>query len=250
MGTGGTAERTCEQEIAIGRLHRPAASGGAQTHPGLVLVHDVWGLTEHSRELGRALAEAGFVVVEIALYRELAHPRVDDPGERIRSLDDRAVLADLDAAADWLAGQAACRGRQIGVIGVCMGGTYALLAACHSNRFRASAPFYGLLSYDHGMNVGPEGRDRIRKPSSPIESASGLRMPLLASFGCEDGFVPESDVVLLEQALAKSGGIFRVERYAGAGHAFLNATRPDAYRPETATLALGRAVAFLREHLA
>jgi carboxymethylenebutenolidase len=244
--TGGAPS---EREIAIGRLHLPAPAGDAATHPGLVLVHDVWGLTPHSRELGRLLAEAGFAVVEIALYRDLAEPRVDDPGERIRSLDDRAVLADLDAAADWLAREAVCRGRRIGVIGVCMGGTYALLAACHAERFSASAPFYGLLSYDHGMNVGPQGRDRGRKPSSPIESAHQLRMPLLASFGCEDHFVPESDVDRLEQELAKSGVEHRVHRYAGAGHAFLTATRPDAHRPELATLALGRAVDFLHEKL-
>ena len=247
--SGAAGSGTSEQEIAIGRLHRPAAAGAAASLPGLVLVHDVWGLTPHSRELARQLAAAGFAVVELALYRHLADPKVGDPGERIRSLDDRAVLADLDAAADWLAGEACCRGRRIGVIGVCMGGTYALLAACHSDRFSASAPFYGLPSYDHGMNVGPQGRDRSRKPSSPIESAHRLRMPLLASFGCEDHVVPESDVDLLERELAKSGAWHRVHRYAGAGHAFLNETRPEAFRPEIAALALGRAVDFLRERL-
>lgn len=247
--SGATGNGTSEQEIGLGRLHRPAGPEGAASRPGLVLVHDVWGLSPHSRELGRQLAAAGFAVVELALYRRMADPRVEDPGERIRSLDDRAVLADLDAAADWLAGEPVCRGRRIGVIGVCMGGTYALLAACHSSRFSASAPFYGLLSYDHGMNVGPQGRDLRRKPSSPIESAHHLRMPLLASFGCEDHFVPESDVDLLERELSKSGVEHRVHRYAGAGHAFLNATRPEAWRPEIATLALGRAVDFLREKL-
>ncbi|MEZ4278852.1 MAG: dienelactone hydrolase family protein [Myxococcota bacterium] len=241
--------KTIERETAFGRFHAPETGALASTFPGLVLIHDVWGPSEHSRDLGRRLAEAGFAVLAIDLYRRLQDPRVGDPGERIRSLDDRAVLADLDAAADALASEALCRGRRLGVIGVCMGGTYALLAACHSDRFSASAPFYGLLSYDHGMHAGPEGRDRVRKPSSPIESAPRLRMPLLASFGCEDAFVPESDVDRLEAELAKSGVAHRIDRYAGAGHAFLNATRPDAHRPEAAALALGRAVDFLHEHL-
>ncbi len=251
---GGSARGTSEQEIAFGRLHLPTSeatpAGGEASWPGLVLVHDVWGRTEHSRELGQWLAQAGFAVVEIHLYRAMADPRVEDPGERIRSLDDRAVLSDLDAAAVWLAGEAVCLGRRIGVIGVCMGGTFSLLAACHSKHFAAAAPFYGLLSYDRGMFIEKGGRDRARKPSSPIESAPRLRMPLLASFACEDTFVPESDVDLLEAALARSGQHFRVDRYAGAGHAFLNATRPDAYRPELAALARGRAVDFLREQLA
>lgn len=238
-----------ERDTEFGRLHEPLSGSEASTHPGLVLVHDVWGPSEHSRDLGRRLAEAGFAVLAIDLYRQMKDPRVVDPGERIRSLADRAVLADLDAAAEALARETCCRGRRIGVIGVCMGGTYALLAACCSERFSASAPFYGLLSYEHGMNVGPEGRDRDRKPSSPIESAAQLRMPLLASFGCEDGFVPESDVDRLEEGLARSGVPYRVDRYAGAGHAFLNSTRPEAHRPEIAALALGRAVDFLHAQL-
>ncbi len=244
--TGDSPGRTSEREIAFGRLHQPV---GVDSCPGVVLVHDVWGKSEHSRALGRLLANAGFAAVEIDLYRALANPRVEDAGERIRSLHDGDVLADLDAAAAWLADEAICRGRRIGVMGVCMGGTYSLLAACGSRRFSASAPFYGVLSYDRGMFIGPEGRDRVRKPASPIELAPRLCMPLLASFGCEDGFVPESDVDLLEAGLAQSGSSYRVDRYAGAGHAFLNETRPEAYRPELAALALARSVDFLHAKL-
>ncbi len=244
--TGDSPRETSERKIAFGRLHQPV---GVDSCPGVVLVHDVWGKSEHSRALGRRLASAGFAAIEIDLYRALPNPRVKDAGERIRSLHDGAVLADLDAAAAWLAGEAICRGRRIGVMGVCMGGTYSLLAACLSQRFSASAPFYGVLSYDRGMFLGPGGRDRVRKPASPIELAPRLCIPLLASFGCEDGFVPETDVDLLEAGLAKSGTAFRVDRYAGAGHAFLNETRPDAHRPEDAALALGRSFDFLHAQL-
>lgn len=236
-----------EEKIAFGRLHRRS---GVASCPGVVLIHDVWGPSPHSRALGRQIAAAGFATIEMDLYRALPDPRVVDAGERIRSLDDRAVLADLDAAAVWLAQRDVCRGRKIGVMGVCMGGTYSLLAACRSRRFAAAAPFYGVLSYDAGMFLGPKGRDRVRKPVSPIEAAPDLAMPLLAAFGCEDGFVPESDVDRLEEGLALSGRPFRVDRYAGAGHAFLNETRPEAHRPEAAALALSRAVDFLREQLA
>lgn len=241
-----TPHGTSERAIAFGRLHAPL---GVESCPGVVLIHDVWGKSEHSRSLGQRIASAGFAVVEMDLYRALPNPKVEDAGERIRSLHDGEVLADLDAAAIWLANEPISRGRRIGVMGVCMGGTYSLLAACGSSQFSASAPFYGVLSYDRGMFLGPDGRDRVRKPASPIEWAPRLRMPLLASFGCEDGFVPESDVDLLEAGLAQSGRPFRVDRYAGAGHAFLNETRPDAFRPEAAALALGHTVDFLHAEL-
>lgn len=245
-GPGAAPVDLLEREIAFGRLHQPAR---VESCPGIVLIHDVWGRSEHSRALSAKVAGRGFAVVELDLYRALPEPRVVDPGERIRSLDDAQVLADLDAAADWLAAQPVCRGRRIGVMGVCMGGTYSLLAACGSTRFAAAAPFYGVLSYDRDMILGPEGRDRRRKPASPIERAPALRMPVLAAFGCEDGFVPLADVDLLEAGFARSGTTWRVDRYTGAGHAFLNETRPEAYRPELAATALARAVEFLHASL-
>ena len=69
--TGDSQGRTSEREIAFGRLHQPV---GVDSCPGVVLVHDVWGKSEHSRALGRRLANAGFAAVEIDLYRALANP--------------------------------------------------------------------------------------------------------------------------------------------------------------------------------
>ncbi|MAG33841.1 MAG: hypothetical protein CL908_23415 [Deltaproteobacteria bacterium] len=240
-------QATGERNVELGRFHWPE---GAESLPGVVLIHDVWGLSEHSRALAADLARDGFGVLEIDLYRALGDMEIGDPGEQIRSLSDPAVLADLDAGADWLVSESLCRGRKVGVMGVCMGGTYSLLAACLSDRFRAAVPFYGILSYDIGMLRGPDGRDHGRKPHSPIEVAERLRMPLLASFGCEDEFVPERDIDALEAALARSGMRFEVDRYEGAGHAFLNRTREGAYRREAAESAWARIIPFLSTELA
>lgn len=251
-GEGGGRGRGRGQTIEVrsverGRLHVPEEREG--TLPGIVLVHDVWGLSEHSHALADDLAAEGFGVLEVDLYRALGDVEIRDPGEQIRSLSDPDVLADLEASADWLAAQPDCRDRRIGVVGVCMGGTYALLAACLLDRFAAAAPFYGILSYDEGLLAGPEGRDPARKPRSPIEAAGALRTPLLASFGSEDGFVPDEHVARLEAALATSGTPFEIDRHAGAGHAFLNETRPDAFHPEASARAWTRLVPFLRAEL-
>lgn len=242
--------QTVERDVRPGRFHQPQGGG---SHPGLVLIHDVWGPSEHSRALATYLAAEGFGVLEIDLYRELfpgqAERRIEDPGEQIRSLSDPSVLQDLDAGADWLASEAACAGRKVGVIGVCMGGTYTLLAACQSDRFSAAAPCYGVLSYDHGLLLEPSGRNRQKKPRSPIEAGGTLRMPLLASFGREDSFVPDADVDALEAALATSGSPYEVDRYRGAGHAFLNRTREDAYHPEASAKTWARVIPFLHAEL-
>jgi len=240
---------TSSSEVALGALHEPAADAG-DSLPGVVLVHDVWGRSAHSRELATELAAAGFAVLEVDLYRELGPVEIEDPGRFIRGLSDPQVLADLDAGGHWLMAQGRSRGRKVGVVGVCMGGSYSLLAACLSEVFSAAAPFYGILSYDRGMLADPAGRDLGRKPHAPLEVGERLRMPLLAAFGAEDPIVPQADVDALESALERSGMRFQVDRYPGAGHAFLNRTRPDAHRPAAAAEAWQRLVSFLQETLA
>jgi carboxymethylenebutenolidase len=242
----GDRSSTLVQDVELGRFHRPETG---DSFPGLVLVHDVWGLSPHSRALASDLAAEGFAVLEIDLYRDRGGAPSADPGGFIRSLPDPEILADLDRGADWLAAQATCRGRRLGIVGVCMGGTFTLLAACASDRFSAAAPFYGILSYDAGLLASPEGRDRAKKPRSPIEAGRGLRMPVRASFGEQDEFVPGSDVEALEASFAASGQRYVVDRYAGAGHAFLNRTREAAYHPEASAQAWARVMAFLHAEL-
>jgi len=237
---------TLEEDVALGRHHYPQ---NGDSFPGLVLIHDVWGLSEHSRQLATELAGEGFAVLEIDLYREGAGPPTQDPGAFIRSLSDPSVLAHVETGAAWLMGRPMGRDRKVGVVGVCMGGTFALLAASSSDRFSAAAPFYGILSYETGMLADPAGRDLEKKPHSPIELANRLRMPLRASFGMEDEFVPNEDVDWLEQELARSGQPFEIDRYPGAGHAFLNRTREAAYRAEASKRAWARVIPFLMAEL-
>jgi carboxymethylenebutenolidase len=130
-----------------------------------------------------------------------------------------------------------------------MGGTFALLAAASSEHFSAAAPFYGILSYDSGMLADRAGRDFAKKPHSPLEIASRLKMPMRASFGMEDDFVPNADVDRLELELARSGHRFEIDRYQDAGHAFLNRTREPAYRAEASKRAWARVIPFLMEEL-
>lgn len=77
-------ETLCES-TECGRFHRPENTEGV---PGLVLIHDVWGLTEHSQALAADLASEGFGVLEIDLYRNHSDDPIEDPGVQIRSLVD------------------------------------------------------------------------------------------------------------------------------------------------------------------
>jgi carboxymethylenebutenolidase len=219
-------------------------------HPGVVLIHDVWGLSDHTRDLARRLAAKGFAVLALDLYRREESLHIDDPGRWMRALSDPQVLEDIERAAAFLSGDPACAGRRIGALGFCMGGMYALLAGCEARGLSAVVPFYGILSHQHGLLHCEGGLDPALKPSEPLEAVRDLSVPLLAFFGDEDSFIPMDDVRLLEERMAGAPHFARVVVFPGAGHAFANDTRPDAYRPEAAREAWARMVVFFQECLA
>lgn len=232
-------------EVPLGFLAAPASGPS----PGVVMIHDVWGLTDHTRDLAGRLAGEGFAVLAIDLYRREAEVAIDNPGAWMRALSDPQVLADLQAGVDFLAADDCTAGQRIGITGFCMGGMYALMGACACSGLSAGVPYYGLLSHSHGLLHDEAGLDPQKKPREPLDHASELRCPLLGFFGAKDEFIPTQDVRLLEQQLAKSGQSTEIVLYPDAGHAFMNDTRPDAYRPDDAADAWGRMVAFLNREL-
>ncbi len=216
--------------------------------PGVVLIHDVWGLGDHPREWARRLAEEDFDVLALDLYRRLDSVTIDDPGEWMRALSDVAVLEDVQAGIDFLAREGRDSERPVAVAGFCMGGMYALLAACSCRGLSAAVPFYGMLSYQHGLLAG-KGADGEKETRQPLDAIADRSCPLLAFFGADDAYIPMDDVELLKRRVAADRLPAEVVVYPGAGHAFMNDTRPDAFRPVAARDAWSRTVGFLRHHL-
>ena len=232
-------------EDAIGFLARPPTRAQDVEQPGIVLIPDVWGLSDHYRDLASRLAGEGFAALALDPYRKTGRPDLGDAASAlawIRRLSDPVVLQTVQDALDRLAGEAGVDGRRLGITGFCMGGQYALLAACECTGLAACVPFYGMLRYEADL-------DPVRKPRSPLEAIEDLRCPVLGLYGREDHLIPVADVRELEERLAETGRPFEVELYAGAGHAFMNETRPEMHRPEAARDAWPRMVAFFREHL-
>jgi len=211
--------------------------------PGLVLIPDVRGLGEHYRDVARRFAAEGFFTLAVDLYSREGAPDLPDMAavfRWMRALPDRRVLADLGAAVEHVAGRPEVRADAIGISGFCMGGQYALMAACTVPHLAACVSWYGMLRYAETDDV---------KPASPLDLAPGLRCPYLGLFGADDAIIPVADVETLLSTLTRTGKTFELQVYPGAGHAFFNDTRPDAYRPEAAADAWQRALVFLRHHL-
>jgi carboxymethylenebutenolidase len=226
-------------ELREGFLAEP----GDGPQPGVVVIPDVWGLSDHTRDIAQRLAREGFAALALDVYRKTGRPSLSDPAQAmawIRELSDPLVLETVQEGIDALARLAG--GRKVGLIGFCMGGQYAWLAACACRGLSAVAPFYGMLRYEPGL-------DATKKPREPLAAVADLSCPALGLYGREDAIIPNADVDELELRLARQRQPFEIVRYAGAGHAFLNDTRPAMYRPEAAADAWRRLLAFLRIHL-
>src|ERR1051325_3343260 len=202
---------------------------GAQ-RPGLILVHEWWGLTEHIRGIADRFAAEGFVVLAPDLYEGKVTKDAQEAGRLMQSLDQQKALATLDAAVSYLKQQPGVRGGAIGVTGFCMGGSFALLLACHNQAIRAAAPFYG--------------------DAPPDDMLKQLNAPVLFIGAELDQWITTDKMERLRDALRRYGKEGEVLIYPGANHAFFNDTRPEVYNREAAEDAWRRVVSFLSEKLA
>jgi carboxymethylenebutenolidase len=241
VGVTAAREVTFPREGETLRGHLVGDEPAAGT-PAIVLVPDVHGVSDLYRDIAARFAARGFTILVVDLYTREGAPKLASPAEAMRwiaALADPRILGDLGAAIDFLRSSGPAT-RPIGITGFCMGGQYALLAACSLPGLSACVSFYGMVRY-------PERNQR--KPRSPLDAAADLGCPYLGIFGEEDALIPMRDVGELRERLSAAGKTFEIESYAGCGHAFLNHTRADAYRPDAAADAFERAASFFARHL-
>ncbi|MGH9130579.1 MAG: dienelactone hydrolase family protein [Acidimicrobiales bacterium] len=178
-------------------LARPPGEG---PWPGVVVVHDAFGMTEDLRHQCHWLAEAGYLALAPDLFswgRKFACLR-----SIFRQLQEGQgrTFDDIEAARAWLAGDERCNGR-IGIIGYCMGGNFSLL-----------------LAPDHGYSASSVNYGEV---PDDAEAVLARACPVVGSYGAKDRRLGGA-AARLEAALVADGVACDVKEYPEAGHGFLN----------------------------
>jgi carboxymethylenebutenolidase len=194
---------------------------------GLVVVQEIFGVNHHIRAVCDKFAALGYVAIAPAVFDrfvrdfecgytpdEIAHAR-----SYLGNLDFDKMMLDLAAA------QTAIKDAgPFGVVGYCMGGTVAYLAACRLSGIKAAVGYYG----------GGVAKYVDEKPTCPVQ----------LHFGSEDHGIPLSDV----EAIKTKRPEVEVYVYEGAGHGF-NCDERASYHKDAAALAWTRTEAFFAKNM-
>ncbi|MCU1682306.1 MAG: dienelactone hydrolase family protein [Amycolatopsis sp.] len=176
-----------------------AQPSGTGPWPGVVMIHEIFGLDEVMRRHADRLAGLGYLTLAVDLFSAGGTVRCLVSTMRAMLRGQGRAFADIATAREYLAASADCTGK-VGVIGFCMGGGFALLNA--SSGYEAAAVNYGQL---------PRDLDAALTGACPVVGSYGGRDPSLK--GAADR---------LDAALDKAGVTHDVKEYPAASHAFLN----------------------------
>jgi carboxymethylenebutenolidase len=219
-----------------GYLAEPAGSAGPW--PGVVVIHEAFGLNDDIRAKADQMAGRGYLALAPDLYGGQSWIRCVLGAFRQMRAGTGPAFAALDAARQFLGGRADCTGK-VGVIGFCMGGGFALLCAPREG-FGAAAVNYGEVPRD-------------------AEKVLAGACPVVGSFGARDRGIPKSAPETLERALTVLEIPHDVKTYPGSGHRFMTQASGTgavlarvagmSYQEHDAADAWDRIFAFFGEHL-
>jgi len=201
---------------------------GTPPYPGVVVIHELYGLNDNIRDICHRFAEQGYAALGVDLFARrnkaicMARIMVDWLAGR---LDDFAV-ADLKAALARLVERPEVDAGRVGAVGFCLGGTLALTWACTDSRLKAIGPYYG---------SAPRRREALRR-----------LCPVVGSW-------PEKDftsgaVGTLETELTSAGVAHDLKLYPGARHSFFN-DRESSYDAAAAADSWQRVLSFFDAHI-
>jgi carboxymethylenebutenolidase len=218
---------------------------------GLIVVHEVWGLTDHIKDVADRFASEGYMVLapdllsDTGINEKITPSMQEDmfnPEKRsavqpkLREMMaplsqpgfSQSTVEKLQACFNWLAKQPQTNGN-VAITGFCFGGTYSFSLAIAEPKLRAAAPFYG-------------------HADQTVEELKNITCPVMAFYGENDERLIEP-LPELKNKMKQANVNFSAEVYPDCGHAFFNDTNKYAYNEAAAKDAWQKVLAFLETNI-
>jgi len=196
--------------------------------PGVIVIHEWWGLNEHMKHWSDRLAASGYAALAVDLYGGKIATTSDDAMAYMKAVDEAAATKIMAAAHAFLAEDARVKAPRRGVIGWCFGGAWSLKTAIALPDLDAAVIYYGRLETD------------------PAKLQS-IKAPLLGIFGTQDQGIPPSSVEAFKNGLDEAGKSAEIFSF-DAQHAFANPSS-GRYDHTHAAAAWEHTSRFLAKHL-
>jgi len=217
-----------DEELVYGHFVFP--SDMVDPLPGLIVVHEWWGLNDGVRAMADRLAAEGYIVLAVDLFGGKTAEFPPDARELMLAALQKPQLAEENLRQAYEFIRATGGAPRIGSLGWCFGGAWALnTALLFPDELDAAVIYYGQVTADEAR-LAP------------------LNVPILGLFAENDRGIPVESVRSFEQLLDKLGKDYEIEIYPGVGHAFANPSG-TSYDADVASQAWDRTVEFLRKHL-
>jgi carboxymethylenebutenolidase len=207
-------------------------SGGP--FPTVLVVHEVFGVHEHIKDICRRFAKLGYYAIAPELFARQGDAAAEpDIGKLFATIvnkkDDSEVISDLDATLAFAKSTGSADVGRAAVVGFCWGGRQVWLYAAHNPGLKAAVAWYGPISFASSVVV------------------ADLKAPLLGLYGGKDLNIPLSQIQDMKAMLAAAGGGSKIIVYPYAGHGFFAYYRPS-YNRADAQASWSEATRWLKQH--
>src|ERR1700723_3516151 len=216
------------------------ASGGP--FPTVLVVHEIFGVHEHIKDICRRLAKLGYFAVAPLLFsREGDVSSMADTQQIIAKVvakvPDKQVASDLDATVAWAKSTGEADTSKLGITGFCWGGRQVWLYAAHNPNLKAGVAWYGPLQFPKSDNT----------PINPGDEVKHMNAPVLGLYGGADESIPASQIDAMRAAIKAAGKSSEIVVYPDTPHAF-NADYRPSYRPKEAKDGWARMLAWFKKN--
>jgi len=216
-------------------LARPAAAG---RYPVVVLMHERYGLVQHTKDLAARCARDGFVVLAPDFFFKHPDPAALNAGRSRYDMTDPEAVGLLSSALAALEKHPSADMNRIAVAGYCQTGRHPLVFAAEV-KISAAIVWYGAASKR-------EWEVNKAQPTALDQTIARLDCPVFGAFGSDDHIISVEDVRRFRDSLESHRKSYDIHLYAGAPHGWLNDTMPGRYRKAQADAAWAAQQDFLK----